>query len=844
MTLPARIEDLFHRFREKTGLAGAIIAVGAGIFLVFTLILGLAVSALSQRALRAQSREMAITSSHNLRSLLELEGTLLAGKMAEPVEMYTLAELIPAGNVDQVFLRIRRMGKAAEANFVSAYDLRGNLVSSINDVPPAPAPPFIRSLMEGELKAGNNRAFLAILPADILSHLGLGADRVAPLGPGGALALLCPVAVRDEFGDPRGFLFAGRVLNGDDAFAARLARMTSAELSLLQGKLRVASSLKDREGESLTGSSVEESLVEKVTARREDVSLRASYGGNNYEVVVAPLEGRDGSVVALLAANVPIDELMARAAGIRNLIFLGGILGVVAFSLVLAVVVRRFLRPVAQILDHMQAVAAGQLGRSLEVGTRDELGAIAEATNSTTRRLGDIINRVDGSFVMVGDLVDRVASDFSSVGKKVLEGNREEKAAIGLIREHASAQTAVVDKVSRQMKGLKQSVSQNLQALKQLHGSIQEMAGSGRSLAKDSEETSAAITEMASSITQASQNAQSLAGIIGATASDMAQIDRMVKEIGELTDRNKALALELSSKATERGTPSMERSREWMGSIQTLMERLKTTVDGLNRRASEINEVINIISGIADKTNLLALNAAILASQAGKDGKGFSVVADEIRSLAESTVASIKRISGHIRNIQGETKNTAADTAEGIRLVSEGVREMGRVQEVLAEITQDAGSSRMLTEKIASLAHSHASSSSRLSEAMGGIATASRELSLATVEQGKTSTRIMEISEGLSARAEEMRATTEVQSETCLRISREVEATDKVADQAALWITDAEKGTRKIDEGIEVIRTTIEANIRQLESLASAVENLSTQADSVRDQLKIFHQET
>ncbi len=153
--------------------------------------------------------------------------------------------------------------------------------------------------------------------------------------------------------------------------------------------------------------------------------------------------------------------------------------------------------------------------------------------------------------------------------------------------------------------------------------------------------------------------------------------------------RNCLYAAENARKATDQtheGAQIVQGSSRLMDNIARRVQDSSRTVAGLGQRSDQIGAIVNTIEDIADQTNLLALNAAIEAARAGEQGRGFAVVADEVRALAERTTKATKEISTMIKSIQSETLSAVTSMSEGVDEVNRGTKETGRSGEALEDI--------------------------------------------------------------------------------------------------------------------------------------------------------------
>jgi len=243
---------------------------------------------------------------------------------------------------------------------------------------------------------------------------------------------------------------------------------------------------------------------------------------------------------------------------------------------------------------------------------------------------------------------------------------------------------------------------------------IQSIAGTAQHVASASEELSSSATQQAQSAeTQKDQTAQ--------VATAMQEMSSTVLQVSENSNK----AAEASRQAAEtarRGGAIVEETLSRMRAIADSVSGTAKKIDELGKSSDQIGQIVGVINDIADQTNLLALNAAIEAARAGEQGRGFAVVADEVRKLAERTTTATKEIAGMIKNIQQETKTAVTAMETGTKQVEEGVKSTIQAGGSLKEIIHMAEQVGEMVMQIATAAMEQSSASEEVNQNMEKIA--------------------------------------------------------------------------------------------------------------------------
>jgi methyl-accepting chemotaxis protein len=183
-------------------------------------------------------------------------------------------------------------------------------------------------------------------------------------------------------------------------------------------------------------------------------------------------------------------------------------------------------------------------------------------------------------------------------------------------------------------------------------------------------------------------------------------------------------AAENSNQASITARSGAEVVRQTTVGMQLIADRVRDaakTVENLGSRSEQIGEIIGTIEDIADQTNLLALNAAIEAARAGEQGRGFAVVADEVRALAERTTRATREIGEMIKAIQDETRGAIVAMEQGVQQVGKGTEEAAKSGRALSEILDQINAVTMQVNQIATAAEEQTATTGEISGKMQQI---------------------------------------------------------------------------------------------------------------------------
>jgi len=312
--------------------------------------------------------------------------------------------------------------------------------------------------------------------------------------------------------------------------------------------------------------------------------------------------------------------------------------------------------------------------------------------------------------------------------------------------------------------------NQMIEGLRELIRTIQEnalsLSSSSVQLSAITEQTNEATQQITASIEDMSNGTENQMNSAKESSTSMEEMATGVSRIAESASVVSESTMDASMEAKQ-GNIAVNKVVEQMSAIQITVGKSAEIVHKLGERSKEIEEIISVITGIAEQTNLLALNAAIEAARAGEHGRGFAVVADEVRKLAEQSRMSASQIKTLVEVIQDDTNGAVQSMVTGSKEVQAGMQVVNEAGEAFSRIIQAIELVNDQVQEVSAVSEQMAAGSEQLSASIGGVAqiaqnsfSSAQEITSASQEQMATIEEISASADSLSTMAEELQLLT------------------------------------------------------------------------------------
>ena len=466
-----------------------------------------------------------------------------------------------------------------------------------------------------------------------------------------------------------------------------------------------------------------------------------------------------------------------------------------------------------------------------EIASRIATGVLADEVNMRSAQdvLGNAVQEMLHSLrniatvmtnIAEGDLTETIrprseADAFGKVIQTMTEGLQTLIRQIRSSAEQISATGTTISSLAASDIHLVQNVNTSMKEMMQTMlttgNSVEDVALNMEILSSSVEETSASVAQMTSSISGIAHNTNALTDRTHVAIQSIDQAVKTVKEVVQSTEISK----QLSQHAMEEALNGQQAVEKVMTGMETIRQTITTGVETINRfaqRSGEINTILDVIRDITDQTSLLALNASIIAAQAGSHGRSFAVVADEIKSLADGVKTSTKDIATILSTLQKDTTQVVRTIHEGAEDVEQGMQQTRQARTTLEQIIKSAQRSSSLVTDIA--------------EALDGLMDVTYNVTNAM--------------EDVTSMTDDIRLATNEQTSSTHQINKAIEHVNEMTSHIQQAATDQLSGVHQMLNAANHVNSLIQKNLDSTQQIVKTTEILSSESEALLNSVDRF----
>jgi methyl-accepting chemotaxis protein len=557
--------------------------------------------------------------------------------------------------------------------------------------------------------------------------------------------------------------------------------------------------------------------------REDNLIDNKSIGEIEYDFLLHPLKNDDGMMNAAFVLFISKEDLLQ---SVRNMqVSITGI-GLVTFALVilLSVYVSKLITdPLNIVLSKLKEISQGKgdLTERIVVASKNEVGLLAKWFNKFMENMQEIVINING----VSSSLTDSSHDMVNKMKKITDATNSQLESVTStlysIEETNSSTKGIVEAVNE----LSNSAEKSSSAVLETDASVKELSKNSETLSSAVESSAMSISEMVASIKEVDNHAAVLKMITSDTQDSMKQIDESTTHIEDNATQTVKLS-EQSMEDASKGTSSVNETIKGINLIQDSVSRASSVIESLGKKIKSVDDILDVIDNVAEQTNLLALNAAIIAAQAGEHGKGFAIVADEIKDLADRTAASTKEIANIIIAVQKESNNAVEVMRVSSENVTKSVNLSKEAGSALDKILSNAEKSTSRVKEIANATVMQSGKTSEVMKSMIEVASMVNQISSATKEQSVGSSMILKATESIKDIAYQLKTAVKEQTLASKDISTEIMNVSQMVKQINKAVSMQQEQSNTALNSVRVINDNATENQKIVEEIEKVVDSL------------------
>lgn len=493
-------------------------------------------------------------------------------------------------------------------------------------------------------------------------------------------------------------------------------------------------------------------------------------------------------------------------------------------------------RPVQEINSAIEKITNGDLTATIPDFGDNEIGGISKGVGVLVQRLAQMIARINNTAVNVSMAIKQVDHTYRIASEGISSQAAAVKNGIRSIHLANKSQNAVSESIEK----LLNFSTENVTSLLEMKATAEEMSSQTQRLFRSTEDSYSVVLEMSQTSKSISSNSGMALSAVEDTSASVEEIGISVREVEAHAIDSSAIADNVKEITSGIGMMSVVNAVEGMENISDQVQKSAEIIQRLGARSVDIEKVLSVIRDVTEQTNLLSLNAAILAAQAGEYGKSFSVVADEIRALSERTASSTREIGGIVKTIQKDIKDAVYSVDNAKLKVDEGNTLVVKVGEALRDILNASVQSSDMTKAIERATGEQALGLRQVTAAIDDIKKVIVSVTKSTKEQENALSYLLEGVGDVKEVAELSKRGAGEQAEGTKIISRNIELANEKINQINRNELNQKKVNTEIIAAMENINGIGAVTMQNMEDVSASLKTLFKEIEALKQEMEAF----
>jgi methyl-accepting chemotaxis protein len=480
-------------------------------------------------------------------------------------------------------------------------------------------------------------------------------------------------------------------------------------------------------------------------------------------------------------------------------------------------------------------IAAGDLTASPPSVSADEVGRLAAQFRRMAQGLTGLVREVQTAT----ENVSSGALEAGAIGDRVRRGALEQHAGVRSVQSAVDAMEGSVAQVARGLGGLSDYVSGTSRAVGEMAEAFEEVQRKAVELERAMAAALSEVEGLGTAGRDAEARLTALENLAARSGGTLAEVKASVTGLERAAGESEGTAAAVAE-AADRAGVVMEGTVHGIETLRGAVADAHSRIAALGRRSDDIDQVVDFISEVAGRTNLLSLNASIIASQAGEHGKAFAVVADQIRDLAAQIARSTKSIGDIIHAVREDVEGTAALIDRGDALAVEGVQLAKNSVEALTEIRRSTARGRETAAGIRTAVQTHAQSTREVANLVEMVAEGSRAVASAVQLVGRSVGGVHSVSRGVTGMADRVARTLEEQAGLGRRQLENLTRLETMIQEITRAVENHNVATQKVKKALEALSQTAGHHESAVHGLAGVADQINSSAVALSERVNRF----